>query len=86
MKHVPIAAFKDRLSEYVDAVEAGEEVIITRHGKPTVRLTPIVDDAAVRQRRQDAVKRLLAFREAQRAKGNFVSVADWIAWKNEGRP
>ncbi len=86
MKNVPIAAFKDRLFEYVDAVEAGEEVIITRHGKPTVRITPIVDEAAVRQRRRDAVEKLLAFREAQRAKGNFVSAAEWIAWKNEGRP
>jgi prevent-host-death family protein len=86
VRHVPIAAFKDRLSEYVDAVEAGEEVIITRHGKPTVRMTPIVDEAAVRQRRRDAVETLLAFRETQRAKGNFVTAEEWIAWKNEGRP
>jgi prevent-host-death family protein len=33
---------KARLSELVDQATQGHEVIITRHGKPVVRLDPIV--------------------------------------------
>lgn len=32
---------KAKLSALMDAVLAGEDVIITRHGKPTVRLVPV---------------------------------------------
>jgi prevent-host-death family protein len=34
---------KSRLSEIVAAAERGEEVIICRHNKPTVRLVPVAD-------------------------------------------
>ena len=32
---------KNRLSELVRAARAGKEVVITRHGRPMVRLVPI---------------------------------------------
>jgi prevent-host-death family protein len=31
---------KNRLTELIRAVEAGEEVIITRHGKPVAQIVP----------------------------------------------
>jgi prevent-host-death family protein len=37
---VSIAEAKNQLSELVRAVERGEEVVITRHGKPVARLGP----------------------------------------------
>jgi prevent-host-death family protein len=37
---VSIAEAKDRLSELIRAVEAGEKVVITRHGKPVAQITP----------------------------------------------
>lgn len=37
----PIAEVKKRLCELVDRVEAGETVIILRHGRPAARLTPM---------------------------------------------
>lgn len=37
---VGIAEAKDRLSELVDRVERGEEVTITRHGRPAVTMNP----------------------------------------------
>jgi prevent-host-death family protein len=37
---VNIAEAKARLSELVARAEAGEEVVIARHGKPAVTLTP----------------------------------------------
>jgi prevent-host-death family protein len=37
---VSIAEAKNRLTELIRAVEDGEKVIITRHGKPVAQLTP----------------------------------------------
>jgi prevent-host-death family protein len=38
--HVNIYAAKTQLSRLVDQVNAGEEVVITRHGRPVARLVP----------------------------------------------
>ena len=44
---------KNRLSELVERVSAGEEFVITRHGRPVARLVaeepPVVDPKAVEQ-------------------------------------
>jgi prevent-host-death family protein len=37
---VSIAEAKNRLSELIRAVESGDRVVITRHGKPVARLAP----------------------------------------------
>jgi prevent-host-death family protein len=37
---ISTADAKNRLPQLIRAVEAGEEVIITRHGKPVAQLTP----------------------------------------------
>ncbi len=37
---VSIAEAKNRLPELIRAVEDGEEVIITRHGKPVAQIAP----------------------------------------------
>jgi prevent-host-death family protein len=37
---VSIAEAKNRLPELIRAVEEGEQVIITRHGKPVAQITP----------------------------------------------
>lgn len=49
---------KNRLSELLDLVEAGEEVVITRHGKPVARMVPTDADADVRERRRRAIARI----------------------------
>lgn len=41
MVTVNLAQAKARLSELIDEVEKGEGVVITRHGKPVARLSPI---------------------------------------------
>ncbi len=38
MAHYSVATTKDKLSSLIDKALAGEEVIITRHGKPTVEM------------------------------------------------
>jgi prevent-host-death family protein len=41
MKMVTISAAKTNLSPLVDEAAAGEEIVITKSGKPVARLTPI---------------------------------------------
>ncbi len=40
MTTVSVADAKARLSELLDRASQGEEVVITRHGKPVARLVP----------------------------------------------
>jgi prevent-host-death family protein len=57
MVTVNLAQAKANLSELIDKVEGGEGVIITRHGKPVARLSPI-------EQPKKPVRSLAAFRAA----------------------
>ena len=50
MPHYSVATTKDKLSSLIDKALAGEEVVITRHGKPTVELKIVAGEAASRER------------------------------------
>lgn len=41
MKAIGIFEAKSTLSQLVDQVEAGAEILLTRHGKPVARLAPL---------------------------------------------
>jgi prevent-host-death family protein len=41
MKRVGIFEAKSQLSNLIDEVEKGREVIITRHGKPVAKIVPV---------------------------------------------
>lgn len=84
MRHVPIAEFKDKLSEIVAAAEAGEEIVITRHGRDVVKIIAVEEDRMARQRA--AIRELYAFgQEILHTKGPTTS-AEIRAWIDEGRP
>lgn len=63
MSAYSVADAKNRLPSLIDKAVAGEEVIITRHGKPVVELraTP----AAVKMPTKEGFARLRAGREAR---------------------
>jgi prevent-host-death family protein len=48
-KMVNVHAAKTQLSRLLERVEAGEEVIIARAGKPVARLVPLATDKPPRQ-------------------------------------
>ena len=61
MREVPATEAKARLAELLRAVEQGERVAITRHGRAVAHLLPAIgDDAALRE----AVARFRARRGA----------------------
>lgn len=48
MRTTNVAEAKTNLSKLIDAALAGEEVVISRHGKPLVQLTPFRRDTSPR--------------------------------------
>jgi len=59
MVTVSLAQAKAHLSELLDKVEAGEEVVVTRHGRAVARIL-----AALRPKQTLALDELAAFRAA----------------------
>ena len=85
-RHVPISEFKDHVSELVAAVEGGEVIVITRHGRPAAHLiAPPIDRNERRKRTQNAFATLAEIRAQQKSKGMVSTIAEMIEWKNEGR-
>jgi prevent-host-death family protein len=41
---------KTHLSELLEKVEAGEEIVITKHGTPVAKLVPVKKEASAEQR------------------------------------
>lgn len=58
MKHVGIKQARDELPALVDAVEAGEQFVITRNGQPVAQLVPAL-------REPKTLPDLSAFRRGQ---------------------
>jgi prevent-host-death family protein len=70
---------KTRLSELIEKVEAGETVVITRHGKPVARL--VRDDDVHCEQVREAIDWILSSPTRTRN----LPVEEIIAMKNEGR-
>ena len=73
---------KNKLSELLDRVERGEEITITRRGRPVARLSPILPgfDREKARRAVEGIRRL--------AKEMRLGEFDWEEWKryrDEGR-
>ncbi len=57
MGAIGVADLKARLSEHLNRVKTGEEIIITEHGRPIARLVPLAGSTARDARVQDLVRR-----------------------------
>ncbi|HET6237017.1 MAG TPA: type II toxin-antitoxin system prevent-host-death family antitoxin [Acetobacteraceae bacterium] len=75
---------KVKLSELLDKVEHGEQVVITRHGKPIARLVPEGGHDVAKA--MAAVEGLLAIGKELAAQGVRVTQDDIRAMRDEGRP
>ena len=76
---------KTRFSELIDRAERGEEIVVTRHGKPVARVGPLNPSA----RRPEDVQARMAewrlWREQQLAANGSTTVEEILAWRDEGR-
>jgi prevent-host-death family protein len=86
MRSVALSEAKDHLSEYVSAAQAGQDIIITRHGKPAAKLVAIPATPDDRQAKKlAAIAMLQRHRDKLRAEGRTATIEEMIAWKNEGQ-
>ncbi|HMF06406.1 MAG TPA: type II toxin-antitoxin system prevent-host-death family antitoxin [Methylocella sp.] len=78
---ITVGAFqaKTHLSALLDKVAAGEEVVITKHGKPIARL--IGAQGIDRARANEVFERLKALR-----KGTTLGGLSWKELRDQGRP
>lgn len=79
MVEVGILEAEARLSELLDRVEAGETVIITRHGKRVARL--VCEPEIRAQRIRATIEQMLQERQARAT----VSADEILAMRDEGR-
>jgi prevent-host-death family protein len=79
-----IGAFeaKNTLGSLLDRVEAGEEILITRHGKPSARLTQPLPEFD-REKARAAAARIRE--DAKQAKRGPFVWEEWKALRDEGR-
>ena len=76
--NVAVRELKDHLSEYLSRAAAGEELVITSHGKPTARLVPLATDDS----EETAIERLRAQPWVRPGSGGKIKGAKHpIAWK-----
>jgi prevent-host-death family protein len=78
---IKVGAFeaKTQLSALLERVAAGEDVLITKHGRPVARLTKT--GAAAREDVDAAIARLKARRQ-----NASIGEGGWKAARDEGRP
>lgn len=77
---------KTHLSELVARVEAGDEIVITRHNKPVARLVPVAGvPAELVERRQRAVAELQDIGRTMIARGGPITREELLEWVREGR-
>ena len=78
MKKASLSDVKDDLSRCLHLAE-GEEIVITRHGRPIARLGPEAD------RRQAEIDRAIAGIRALRERTGKITVEDLLSARDEGR-
>jgi prevent-host-death family protein len=83
MRHVPVAIFKDKVSQYIAEAAAGEEIVITRHGREAARLVPPAKDK--RALREEAVARMGALGRKVLANHGPTTAAEIARWIEEDR-
>ncbi len=83
MKEIGAFEAKTKLGALLDLVEHGEEVLITRRGKPVARLVP----SAARPDMQVAAEAAARIRaRARRLDGGKFDWGEWKDLRDEGRP
>lgn len=79
MRTIQASQAKTHLPELLDAVERGETLVITRHGRAIARIVPEAD------RRQEEIDRAIAGIRSARKGRRQVSVREILTARDEGR-
>lgn len=86
METIGLFEAKTHLSELIARVEAGDEIVITRHNKPVAKLVPIAEvSPELVARRKQALAELQAIGRKMIARGGPITVEEILQWRDEGR-
>ncbi|MGH7078005.1 MAG: type II toxin-antitoxin system Phd/YefM family antitoxin [Acetobacteraceae bacterium] len=78
MREIQSSEVKARLPQFLDEVERGETIIITRHGRPVAHLVPAP------QRERERVRRALDGIAAVRETTRKLALDELLASRHEG--
>ena len=78
MREVQAANAKTHLPQLLDAVERGETIVITRHGRPVARLIPDTGNRAALT--AQAIDRIKALRSRKKR----ITIEEQISARHEG--
>lgn len=82
---VSVSEAKGQLTELVRRAEAGDEIILTRHGHPAVRLVP-VKAAPDRQSRRALIEAVQAAAAAKATTGASAARSQDFLYGDDGLP
>lgn len=71
---------KTHFSKIIDRVEAGEEIVVTRHGKPAVRIVSLAEPET--RRWEEMKERVASLRQRTAARATTKEIVEWV---REGR-
>lgn len=69
MMKAGVAQLKAKLSEYLDKVKAGEEVLVLRRGKPVAKIVPI--EKGGKEAHEEHIRELLRTGQMKEGKGEL---------------
>ena len=86
MRTAGVAGLKAKLSKYLEAVKAGEEVIVTEHGKAIARVVPYTRSGATpASMSAPSIAEMREYRPHPPDSLNLVPVMQWLTEKLSGK-
>lgn len=82
---VSVTDAKGQLTDLVRRAEAGDEVILTRHGHPVIRLSPVVAPVDM-ERRRKALERVMRSGAANVSPGPNAARSQDFLYDDDGLP
>lgn len=82
MREIGAFEAKNTLGALLDLVQQGEQIVITRHGKPVARLVP-EGETRDRSAAKAAVERIRA--RLRTRTSDPISAEEWQSFRDEGR-
>jgi prevent-host-death family protein len=83
---ITVSEAKAQLTELVRRAEAGEEVILTRHGHPAVRLVPEKKAALTREARHAVIAEIRAAARGKAKPGPSAARSQDFLYGDDGLP
>ena len=83
---IPVSEAKGQLTELVRRAEAGDEIVLTRHGRPVVRLAPISPAPLDESARRKIIDGIAAFGALKAAPGPGAERSQDFLYDESGLP